>query len=232
MTFTDGCLAKRIAIAILALGFALAAGCRRDEPDEPRVGTRVAPKTSEDDAAVFQAVLDTELKRRKGTLVFSSTVRPRAVARGDFANCFGHGPVAAEGLPSAFGPPSNAPPQAFGGRPAQAPVWDDLTQAFRARNTKLSALPHFRTERPVVWVSSAELSAVFKQHFWKGFHKHFPGAIGYSSFSFPGYTSDRQLAVVYFDFSAGGRDGHGDYCLVAREGKVWRVLITAGVWRS
>jgi len=67
---------------------------------------------------------------------------------------------------------------------------------------------------------------------WKKLYESFPGATGWTSVSLPGYSAERDIAVVYVAHHCGSLCGQGQYLYLHRLGDQWKVLVRFPIWTS
>ncbi len=103
---------------------------------------------------------------------------------------------------------------------------------WKRRNRRPVSLPSFQADRPLLFVDGAKLDRIFKWGFWNAFYKRYPNTAGTGGFSLPGYSSDGQTALVYFQHESGGRSGSGFVYHLIRRGGQWSTKRILGGWRS
>ncbi len=67
---------------------------------------------------------------------------------------------------------------------------------------------------------------------WKKLYETFPGATGWTSVSLPGYSPEKDIAVVYVANHCGSLCGQGSYVYLHRVKDQWKVLVRFPVWVS
>ncbi len=106
---------------------------------------------------------------------------------------------------------------------------------FLGRNFTASKLEdRFQLDRPVVLISDSELEEIFATEpgGWEAFYARFPGAQGIMSLSRPGFSHDRQQALVYMGNQAHYLAGEGYMFLLARSDDGWQVVARVMLWIS
>ena len=95
------------------------------------------------------------------------------------------------------------------------------------KKLELKGLPH------TLVVSSADIRALLRRDFWRGFYQKFPGTAGFAEFSRPVLSKDKQTALIYIGHHCDGLCGFGALILLERtaHGK-WSVQKVYGLWQS
>jgi len=81
-------------------------------------------------------------------------------------------------------------------------------------------------------LASASEEGVSLDERWKKFYASFPGAHGWMTLSLPGYSSDRDIALVYVAHYCGSLCGGGAYVYLRRVEGQWKVIISIPTWVS
>jgi len=92
---------------------------------------------------------------------------------------------------------------------------------------ELKGLPHSLV------VPSADISALLRRDFWRGFYQKFPGTAGFAEFSRPVLSNDKRTALIYIGHHCDGLCGFGALILLQRKihGE-WSVQKYYGLWQS
>ncbi len=82
----------------------------------------------------------------------------------------------------------------------------------------------------------AELKAILhdvaRADYWDIFRTRYGGNAVRVGLSAPGFSADRQQAVMYYEASFGYLAAWGSYCLLKRDGERWEIVEEHGVWVS
>lgn len=108
------------------------------------------------------------------------------------------------------------------------PLLDELNR----RNGRSCVISYLKTSRKVRLVSSKEIERIFNNGFWPAFYKKYPGSVGLVTFSLPGYSRDKNTAIVYFSHSIGGRAGYGSMIFLKRVDGRWKLDGEHPLWIS
>jgi hypothetical protein len=104
------------------------------------------------------------------------------------------------------------------------PIDSDFRASFESRNAASVSIRDLVRRDDVKWADAAELSAIFARGFWREFNKVYPDASGLLRVSLPGYSPNRETAVIYAEFACDGLCGSGQLYVVALKDGEWTVL--------
>ena len=190
-------MALRSLPAALLLAFAACATAPR--PAAPAAAT-------DDEAAVYAAVIDHLVPAGGTALVIDSTAVPRGPVAGDV------GRRASAELASRFAEANRA------ARPLPRSIPSSRTIRF----TRRADLPFFAPT-----AAGEELEAR-----WRLFNERFPGAGGFHEFSAIGFDAARSSAILYTSHSCGGLCGSGSLVTLRRAAGRWQVAEAQTLWVS
>lgn len=107
---------------------------------------------------------------------------------------------------------------------ADARLW----RAFVAANESPRAMPRdLDAGVPVAWFSNAEWHALPQDEVemgWTAFHERFPGNAGHISLSGVGFSEDGRLALVFGSVGRASLSASGDFFLLRRDARGWRIV--------
>lgn len=137
-------------------------------------------------------------------------------------------------LPTATGPRADDDPRAD-----ESGAFQDL----KRRNSTTTALPANPSCPGVRLDEGGEIDRLFGHGSampeivpldarWKKFYESFPGTKGWMTLSLPGYSPDREIALVYITHYCGILCGGGAYVYLHRVGRQWKVIVTIPTWVS
>lgn len=79
-------------------------------------------------------------------------------------------------------------------------------------------------------ISHNDVTSIIADSGYEGLYKRFPKAKGILVLSFPGYSKDRQKALVYIGRKSGLADGLGEGLLMQKSGGNWQVVKSYTIW--
>lgn len=111
----------------------------------------------------------------------------------------------------------------IGDTPEHRKGLEPLLVDLNRRNGRSCVISRLQTSCKVHLVGSGEIQRIFKHGFWQAFYKKFPESAGLIVFSLPGYSRDKDAAIVYFAHSIGGEAGYGSMIFLKRVDGRWKV---------
>lgn len=123
-----------------------------------------------------------------------------------------------------------------GGKPGAPPrvhpmLRNPLLPELLRRNRRRTQIPRFQANRPLIFTTGKDLATLAGPDYWAAFVRRLPEADGKWEFSLPGYSQDRQRALVFFWKVAGIRSGNGSLVSLQKCGDRWQVVDLAG-WKA
>jgi len=113
-------------------------------------------------------------------------------------------------------------------QPSIQEAFDD----FKRRNASLSATPPLVLEKPTIYVKRSVIHSIFEHGFWNEFYNQYPGTGGFIDMSLPGYSKDRNTALLYLEMLSGGLNGSGELLLLEKKAGFWKVKDGLTGWVS
>lgn len=97
----------------------------------------------------------------------------------------------------------------------------DLYKAFQERNRVENSLATFDLSFPgsVRFLSRSERSKIFEQGSWDTFYAQYPGMQGYATLILPGYSANKQTALVTIDRKSARRSGWGELVRLTKKNR-------------
>ena len=113
-------------------------------------------------------------------------------------------------------------------------------ESFKSRNQVSQHLPLRDVCLGASVVSRLEVEAAFKppedsrawdlDSGWRTLFQSFPGSTSLVSMSFPGYSNDGDVAVVYLSIGRGSLAGNGSLVVLKRKHRQWLVVARKSLW--
>ena len=103
---------------------------------------------------------------------------------------------------------------------------------FSRRNAAVGTAPNLNLTIPLTVATRSEIGIYRKGFTWTAFYKRHPRTDGLLSFALPGYSSDRNTALVYIVRRSGGRAGTGELILMLKQDGTWSVKEVVTGWQS
>ena len=115
-----------------------------------------------------------------------------------------------------------------------SPVSPSTVDAFRGNNKEPETLKEaFKLKVKYTLLGNNEWGEYFKGDVikgWEEFYRKNPGASGYIRLSRVGFNPERDEALVYVEHGCGATCGTGNYALLTKSEKGWRVKRMVQLW--
>jgi hypothetical protein len=118
-----------------------------------------------------------------------------------------------------------------------APEFGAALKDYKEKNREPLKLGNSFELKSDYWLlSRKDFYALFKDKegddFWFAFHRKYPDASGYITFSRVGFDPEMRHAVLYMEIQCGGTCGQGSYKLLSKEAGAWKLVQSLALWAS